>query len=342
MNWDEINQWIEKIGLPQIQVTSLRQHPYQPDQETMDRFKSDPKTVWDACRLWLDYLQNPPADPPEYDFDFDNLTDALQLWASLNGLGDGMPLIDGAILWYQPKARELGLDARLRAEAFVQLIQNRAELTEEQRFREAPKPEPSSDSAPYLLRREGQGWKLCFESEVSGFPDKPDFEWLKKLLSNPGQQIHAVTLMGMTPCRAARTDPAAIPQGLHGHLSRQEKTDLESLRAVAKRREEVQRDLEKAKKDGDPLLINELETENEKLQAYLEENTGIGGKLREFAEGDMARKTADVVRKRFQRLWKYLQEHGMPKAAQHFTRSIKLSGFTFTYLPEEPAPDWKL
>src|SRR5262249_31311385 len=167
-------------------------------------------------------------------------------------------------------------------------------------------------------------------------------EWLKKLLSKPGQQIHAVTLMGMTPRRAAMTDPAAIPQGLHGHLSRQEIADQESLKDVAKRLRELQADLDRAKKDGESPQIAELEEEKDKLLAYLKAGQGLGGKLRKFAEGDVAKKTADGVRKRFQRLWKYLQEHGMPKAAQHFTRSIKLSGFTFTYLPEEPAPDWKL
>jgi excisionase family DNA binding protein len=82
--------------------------------------------LWAACNAWLDYLHNPPDDPPEYDYDFDYLTEALQLWASLHGLGDGMALTDASILWYRPSARKSGLDALIRAEAFLQLIRNRA------------------------------------------------------------------------------------------------------------------------------------------------------------------------------------------------------------------------
>src|SRR5262249_3304358 len=104
------------------------EHPPGPDRETMDRFRTDPKAVWDACERWRNYFYNWPTNPPEFDESFDNLTEALQLWGSLNGLGDGGILTDASILWYRPSARDSGLDTFLKAAAFIQLVRNRAGL----------------------------------------------------------------------------------------------------------------------------------------------------------------------------------------------------------------------
>ena len=116
------------MGLPTLNFASAPPTlpKFRPDATTMERFDREPMELWAACNSWLERLNDPPDVPPEYDHRFDQLTESLQLWASLHGLGAGMALVDAAILWYRPSARLAGLDTLIRAEAFVQLSKNRA------------------------------------------------------------------------------------------------------------------------------------------------------------------------------------------------------------------------
>src|SRR5690242_19561436 len=57
--------------------------PYTPRQSTMDLFDSEPDALWKACNLWLEWSLHPPEEP----YDFEQLSEALQLWAVAHGLG---------------------------------------------------------------------------------------------------------------------------------------------------------------------------------------------------------------------------------------------------------------
>jgi excisionase family DNA binding protein len=115
---------MRKIKLPGGDVDASVPE-FRPDPTTMERLDTDPMTLWRACDQWWELVLHPPTDPPEFDHEFNQLTEALQLWASLHGLGDGGALVDGSTLYYSPKARKSGLDWLVRAEAFIQLIKNR-------------------------------------------------------------------------------------------------------------------------------------------------------------------------------------------------------------------------
>jgi excisionase family DNA binding protein len=112
-------------GLGDVQASVAE---FCPDQTTMERFDREPLVLCDACNAWLEAVQHPPTEPPECDYEFDQLTEALQLWASLHGLGDGEALTNGATLYYSPTARGSGLDLLVRADSFIRLIKNRGSL----------------------------------------------------------------------------------------------------------------------------------------------------------------------------------------------------------------------
>jgi hypothetical protein len=86
--------------------------PYRPDQSTIERFDEDQVALCAACNEWLNTVLHPPAQwADESDCEFSQLTQALQLWASLHGLGDGVVL----------SGKDVG-----QGLAFIQLIENRA------------------------------------------------------------------------------------------------------------------------------------------------------------------------------------------------------------------------
>jgi hypothetical protein len=85
---------------------------YRPVQATIERFDEDPVALWSACNEWVNTVLHPPAQwADESDCEFSQLTQALQLWASLHGLGDGVV----------PSGKDVG-----QGLAFIQAIENRA------------------------------------------------------------------------------------------------------------------------------------------------------------------------------------------------------------------------
>jgi hypothetical protein len=90
---------------------------------TMARFDADQMELWRACNQWMDRVLHPEGltDP---DYEFDQLTVALQLWAATHGLDGGLVLADAATAAYR---REPIGDAVIRAQAFVELIKARSQ-----------------------------------------------------------------------------------------------------------------------------------------------------------------------------------------------------------------------
>ena len=121
---------MNKIKLPALDFEDINPPtvpPYRPDESTMNRFDHERGALRAACNLWLDTIRNPPEDWTDaFDCAFAQLTRALQLWASLHGLGDGAAL----------SGKDLG-----QAEAFIDLIKDRAAMSD-------AAVKPTSEKAP--------------------------------------------------------------------------------------------------------------------------------------------------------------------------------------------------
>jgi hypothetical protein len=53
-----------------------------PDATTMALFEREPRELWEACDVWLEYIRQVWDKPPFFDYAVDALTESLQLWAS--------------------------------------------------------------------------------------------------------------------------------------------------------------------------------------------------------------------------------------------------------------------
>jgi hypothetical protein len=118
---------VKPIILPDgfADINPIPDSEFAPKQSTMDRF-ADRYELQLACDQWLRIVFEPPAFMAEEPYpDFDDLTQALMLWASLHELGDGWQLIDAATAAYR---REPIGDAVWRAQAFIELMKNRSRI----------------------------------------------------------------------------------------------------------------------------------------------------------------------------------------------------------------------
>src|SRR5215467_7414811 len=89
---------VPRINLPDSgELPRITLPPYGPNLATMDGFDRDPDALWQACNQWLKRVQHPPTEPLEWDWHFHQLTEALRMWASLQGLGNGLVLIDAIV-----------------------------------------------------------------------------------------------------------------------------------------------------------------------------------------------------------------------------------------------------
>jgi hypothetical protein len=115
---------VKPITLPDgfADINPIPDSEFAPKQSTMDRF-ADRYELQLACDKWLRIVFEPPAFMAEEPYpDFDDLTQALMLWASLQELGDGWQLMDAAMAAY----RREPIGAVWRAQAFIELIKNRS------------------------------------------------------------------------------------------------------------------------------------------------------------------------------------------------------------------------
>jgi excisionase family DNA binding protein len=121
---------------------SIWQPEIAPNAATMARFDADPYELQCACSEWLrmvEWLSGHPLTGLDEDYpEFESLTEALRLWASLHGLGDGMVLEDAAIAAYR------GKNDTLRARLFLVGMQNRSKTG-------TPSPTDQPTGKPELL-----------------------------------------------------------------------------------------------------------------------------------------------------------------------------------------------
>jgi hypothetical protein len=139
-----IEDMTKRIDLPDgYGVVEVSEPEFGPNQETMERFEREPLALWHLCNAWLDQLMHPKVMDDDQDFAFSQLTQTIQLWASLHGLGDGTCLGDG--LAAACRGERLS-DAAGRAQDFIQLIQNRSQLPQP-----VEQAEPSAAGVPELV-----------------------------------------------------------------------------------------------------------------------------------------------------------------------------------------------
>jgi hypothetical protein len=190
-----------------------------------------------------------------------------------------------------------------------------------------PRPGALPIVANNSLRLCGANWEVSYGAERGTYPMK-DFRalgTLAKLLPRPNHPYPLVDLV----------DPDARQL-----LERPEAQDIvqssESLARLRERYEELERD--KASTE-DPLVLEELDEELEDILAELKKALGPGGRKRKLGR-TLADRAWDTLTKSLRRLWRRLQNTGMPELAAHLEKTVHMDRPHITYNPSGNTSSW--
>ncbi len=137
-----------------------------------------------------------------------------------------------------------------------------------------PLPEPGPQ-LPGTLRFAGGTWELCCGADRVLLPDGVGIRYLARLVAAPGRNVGADELAG--------TGADAL---------RQEVLDAAARRDYRRRVERLRDELDAADAAGDARRSASAQDEHDRLVDELAANTGLGGRVRNFADGRERARTA--------------------------------------------------
>lgn len=175
-----------------------------------------------------------------------------------------------------------------------------------------------------VFQRRGEFWQMSFDGETKYFKDSVGIGYIARLLIQPNKIIAAVTLLAAR----AGIDPL-VATGTSGEV-----LDEEARRQYGQRYNDLQEDLEEARRNDDLGRQEKIENELKELMVQLAAAVDIRGRSREQSDAERVRKSvSEAVRRDIERITK---EH--PALGSHLAASI-LPGTDFRYAPERPT-DW--
>ncbi|GAA2213936.1 hypothetical protein GCM10009850_093990 [Nonomuraea monospora] len=178
------------------------------------------------------------------------------------------------------------------------------------------------------FRRDGAVWALTFAGRSAHLPDAKGLRDLHTLLSRPGDDVPAVTLLapegGETVVAARR-------------LGGDEVLDDEARSRYRRRLARLDEEIDRAASLGDDDRAAEFDRERAALLAELRAAAGLGGRTRRLGdEAERARKTVTArIRDTLRKL-----DHAHPELAAHLRAAVS-TGSTCRYHPQE-AIAWRL
>jgi tetratricopeptide (TPR) repeat protein len=188
-----------------------------------------------------------------------------------------------------------------------------------------------SPQQPVLARRR-DGWRVVFRDEEVTVRHSKGMADLAVLLDRPGQEVHALDLVGAVSAEARaradrvdRADPDG-PAGDHGEV-----LDETARAAYQRRLSELEEDLAEADATGDPERGARAHEERELLLAELSSAYGLGGRARRT--GDDAERARSAATWRIRDTIKRL-EKVHPALGRHLRASVR-TGVFCSYQPED-------
>jgi TolB-like protein len=176
------------------------------------------------------------------------------------------------------------------------------------------KPVPVSWPIANIFRREGELWTMAFEHSVVQVPERRGFADIAKLLENPEQEMHCVSLAGVQVTGS----------------SAGEVLDDRARRAYKTRLLELAEEIAECEENNDCARSERLHEEKERLLAEITKATGLGGRGRKLK--DPAERARSAVTWRIRDAIKKL-EPVHPTLARHLDNSIR-TGVFCSYAPE--------
>jgi predicted ATPase len=172
-----------------------------------------------------------------------------------------------------------------------------------------------------VFRRDGALWTLAFAGREVRMPHLKGFADLAELLAQPGRAVHCLDLAG---------DGA-----VQGHLG--EVIDARAREEYRSRAEELQAEIEDARRANDPAREERARDELGEIAEALEAAYGLGGRARRA--GDPAERARSAVAWRIRSALRKLEgEHD--QLARHLRNAVR-TGTWCVYEPETPVR-WEL
>ena len=179
-----------------------------------------------------------------------------------------------------------------------------------------PAAEPSDTALHNALIQQGDVWTLSFDAVQAHLKHSKGLKDLHALLSRPGQEVSAMTLM-------QGAEPTTPPSGSDDVLDAQAKAEFKS------RIDTITAELQEARDFNDLGRIERLEHEQEAILAELQAATGLGGRSRKLKDpAERARKAVSARIK--EAIARIADAH--PEAGTHLSDAVS----TGTYCSYDP------
>jgi tetratricopeptide (TPR) repeat protein len=194
--------------------------------------------------------------------------------------------------------------------------------------------------ADNVFRREGDYWLVAFEGRSVRLRDTKGIQYLARLLSSPGREVHVVDLVGVVrvgPAHGTHVAELGLRVGDAGDAG--EVLDARAKDAYRRRLTEIEDDVQEALALGDTSRVAQAEAERDVLARELSRAVGLGGRTRRVGSA-AERARASVTRAVRQAMGRIRAQH--PPLSAHLERTIR-TGTYCAYLPDPRAPvAWKL
>ena len=202
-----------------------------------------------------------------------------------------------------------------------------------------PPAEPSAADARF--RHEGDFWTIAYEGQMFRLRDVKGLHYIASLLASPGRDLHVLELVSAATGRpvdaharlAERELVGSWPSDLGPLLDDRAKEDY------GRRLQELEEELEEARRWGDPERAARLEEELDLLSQELARAVGLRGRDRSFSTP--VERARISVTKAIRTAIRLIGKH-CPDLAAHLDASIQTGRFCSYAPPGAPSPSWSL
>ena len=194
-------------------------------------------------------------------------------------------------------------------------------------------PTPSAGNGN-VFRRAGDFWSIAYDGQKFSLRDTKGLNFIARLLSEPGREIHALDIIGADRGAGAADAGGQIIANLG---SAGDVLDDQARAEYKERLEDLRSEIEEARAANDIGRTERLQEEIDLLTRELSAAFGLGGRARK--SGDAAERARKSVQGRIsESLTRIRKEHA--SLALHLTNAIRLGTFC-CYQPEKPT-SWEL
>lgn len=199
-------------------------------------------------------------------------------------------------------------------------------------------PAPRAPAATATFRREGEYWSIVYEEDAFRLRDSKGLRYLARLLSAPGEELHALELIGSeTVEKRKKSGENGLEVGGFGDAG--ELLDMQAKAAYRQRIVELEEELEQAEAWNDVERASRARQELEFIARELSAAVGLGGRDRRAASA--AERARVNVRRAIKSALSRISGHS-PALGAHLERTIRTGTFC-SYKPDPRLPAaWQL